>query len=233
MLTEKNKPLFDCNSCLFKLTVCKFITPNEFEILYENSQQLRFKKNEYIMKQDAKSDYIVYLSKGRVKMNFETDSGKNIILTIANAPILLGGAIMLNDGINIFSIIAIEDCDVCLINIDILKSFIIKNGQLSLKMLEFLSMMFKDSIFNFISLAHKQVNGRIADILIYLSKTIYQSNNFVLTLSRREIAEFAGCSQENVIHTLSRFHKDGIIKSEGKNIEILHWDTLMKISQTG
>ena len=87
MLTEKNKPLFDCNSCLFKLTVCKFITPNEFEILYENSQQLRFKKNEYIMKQDAKSDYIVYLSKGRVKMNFETDSGKNIILTIANAPI--------------------------------------------------------------------------------------------------------------------------------------------------
>ena len=140
---------------------------------------------------------------------------------------------MLNDGINIFSIIAIEDCDVCLINIDILKSFIIKNGQLSLKMLEFLSMMFKDSIFNFISLAHKQVNGRIADILIYLSKTIYQSNNFVLTLSRREIAEFAGCSQENVIHTLSRFHKDGIIKSEGKNIEILHWDTLMKISQTG
>ena len=233
MLNETTKLLFDCNSCLFKLTVCNFITPDEFEILYENSQQLRFKRNEHIMKQGAKSDYIVYLSKGRIKMNFETDSEKNIILTIANAPVLLGGAIMLNDGINIFSIIAIEDCEVCLIKIDILKSFIIKNGHLSFKMLEFLSSMFKDSIFNFISLAHKQVNGRIADILIYLSKTIYQSNNFSLTISRKEISEFAGCSQENVINTLSKFHKDGIIKSEGKNIEILQWDKLMKISQTG
>jgi CRP/FNR family transcriptional regulator len=166
-------------------------------------------------------------------MNFETESGKNIILTIANAPILLGGAIILNSGINIFSIIAIEECEVCLINIGILKSFVERNGKLSLTMLEFLSVMFKDSIFNFISLAHKQVNGRIADVLIYLSKTIYQSNKFTLTISRKEIAEFAGCSQENVIHTISKFHKEGIIKSEGKDIQIINWDKLAKISQVG
>jgi len=233
MLNENNKLLFDCNSCLFKHTICQYISPDEFEVLYKSSQQLRFKRNEYIMKQGAKSDYIVYLSKGRVKMNFETESNKNIILTIANSPILLGGAILLNNGINIFSIIAIEDCEVCLINIDILKSFILKNGQLSLKLLEFLSNMFKDSIFNFISLAHKQVNGRIADVIIYLSKTIYKSNNFTLTISRKEIAEFTGCSQENVINTLSKFHKEGIIKSEGKNIEILNFGRLIKISQVG
>ncbi len=233
MQETKKESWFNCDVCIFKQTICHFITDEEFESLFEATQQLKFKRNEYIMKQGAKSDYIVYLSKGRVKMNSETDSGKNIILTITNAPILLGGAIMLNDSINIFSIIAIEDCDVCLINIDILKSFIIKNGELSLKLLEFLSGMFKDSIYNFISLAHKQVNGRIADILIYLSKTIYHSNNFTLTITRKEIAEFAGCSQENVIHTLTRFHKDEIIRSEGKSIEILDMDKLIKISKIG
>jgi CRP/FNR family transcriptional regulator len=233
MQKGNSKLMFDCDSCLFKHTICQYIAPEEFDILYENTQQLRFKRNEYIMKQDAKSDYVVYLSKGRVKMNFETESGKNIILTIANAPILLGGAIILNSGINIFSIIAIEECEVCLINIGILKSFVERNGKLSLTMLEFLSVMFKDSIFNFISLAHKQVNGRIADVLIYLSKTIYQSNKFTLTISRKEIAEFAGCSQENVIHTISKFHKEGIIKSEGKDIQIINWDKLAKISQVG
>ncbi|MDP4265977.1 MAG: Crp/Fnr family transcriptional regulator [Bacteroidota bacterium] len=224
---------FDCTTCLFRNVVCHYITEQEFDLLYKNSIQLKFKKNEYIMKQGSKSTHIVYLSKGRVKMNFETNSGQNIILTIANAPNLLGAAIMLNDGINIFSIIAIEECEVCLVDINILKSFILENGQLSLKLLEFLSGMFKDSIFNFISLAHKQVNGRIADVLIYLSKSIYQEDRFKLTVTRKEISEFAGCSQENVINTLSKFHKENIIKSEGKYIEIVDWNKLFRISQTG
>jgi len=233
MLTITQNSWFNCETCLFRQTICNHITDQEFETLFNATQQLRFKRNEFISKQGAKTEYIVYLSKGRVKMSCETSPGRNIILTISNAPILLGGAIMLNDGINIFSIIAIEDCDVCMINIDILKSFIVKNGELSLKLLEFLSSMFRDSIYNFISLAHKQVNGRIADILMYLAKTIYQNNSFTLTITRKEIAEFAGCSQENVIHTLTKFHKEGIIRSEGKSIEIIEMEKLIQISQVG
>jgi CRP-like cAMP-binding protein len=233
MLNTINTKPYDCNSCLFKHFICQYISQEDFDLLYQNTQQLRFKKNEYILKQGAKSSYMVYLSKGHVKMNFETDSGKNIILTITNAPNLLGGAIIFNEGINIFSIIAIEDCEVCLIDVEILKSFVEKNGQLSLKLLEFLSIMLKDSIYNFISVAHKQVNGRIADVLQYLSKKVYKSSNFTLTLTRKEVSEFAGCSQENVIHTLSRFHKEGIISVLGKNIEILDFEKLSKISKTG
>ncbi len=233
MISPNNKTPFDCDSCVFKHFICQYITPSEFELLYKTSQQLKFKKNEYIMKQGTKASHLVFISKGRVKMNFETDSGKNIILTITNAPNLLGAGIILNEGTNIFSIIAIEDCEVCLIDIEILKSFIVKNGQLALQLLEFMSKMFKDSIFNFISLAHKHVNGRVADVLIYLSKSIYQSNEFNLTLSRKELAEFAGCSQENVIHTFSGFHKDGIIKSEGKHVEIVDAEKLNLISRNG
>jgi CRP/FNR family transcriptional regulator, polysaccharide utilization system transcription regulator len=233
MLNTIDTNPFDCNSCLFKHFICQFISPQDFELLYKNTQQLRFKKNEYILKQGAKSSYMVYLSKGHVKMNFEIDSGKNIILTISNAPNLLGGAIFFNEGINIFSIIAIDDCEVCLIDVDILKSFIEKNGTLSLKLLEFLSTMLKDSIYNFVSVAHKQVNGRIADVLQYLSKKVYKSNSFTLTLTRKEVSEFAGCSQENVIHTFSKFHKEGLIRINGKDIEILDFEKLAKISKTG
>ncbi len=233
MLTTSNHTPFDCSICVFKHFICQYISASEFELLYQTSQQLKFRKNEYIMKQGTKASHMAFISKGRAKMNYETDSGKNIILTITGSPNLIGAGIILNEGVNIFSIIAIEDCEVCLIDIDILKSFIEKNGQLSLKLLEFLSNMFKDSIFNFISLAHKQVNGRIADVLIYLSKTVYQSPKFTLNLSRKELAEFAGCSQENVIHTFTKFDKDGIIRSEGKNIEIVDQEMLNTISRNG
>lgn len=91
----------------------------------------------------------------------------------------------------------------------------------------------KSSILNFISLAHKQVNGRIADILLYLSKNVYEDKLFTLTLSRQELAEFAGCSKENVIHTLRNFDTDGIIKVSGKNIEIINFERLQKVSKSG
>ena len=102
-----------------------------------------------------------------------------------------------------------------------------------LKLLEIVLEMFKTSIFNFISLAHKQVHGRIADILIYFSQNIYQSPKFTLTQSRQEIAEFAGCSKENVIHTLRKFHEEGIIKIKGKQINILDFEKLLHISKVG
>jgi CRP-like cAMP-binding protein len=93
--------------------------------------------------------------------------------------------------------------------------------------------MFEVPIFNFISLAHKQVNGRIADIIIYLAEQVYRGLDFQLTLTRKEISEFAGCSTENVITTLSRMNHEGIISINGKNIKINDLNKLREISKVG
>ena len=102
-----------------------------------------------------------------------------------------------------------------------------------MKLLELVTGMFKESILNFINLAHKQVNGRIADVIMYLSGSVYQSSKFTLTLTRKELSEFAGCSTENVIHTLSRFHREGILNVKGKTITVTDVDRLQKISKVG
>ena len=86
---------------------------------------------------------------------------------------------------------------------------------------------------NFISLAHKQKEGRIADIMLYLAAEVYHENIFVLSLTRKEIAEFAGCSTENVIMTLSRWQNEKIITIEGKKIEIIDLEKLQYISKIG
>ena len=93
--------------------------------------------------------------------------------------------------------------------------------------------MFRESIFNFISIAHKQSNGRIADILLFLTEKIYQNRSFSLSLSRQELAEFAGCSKEQITHTLQSFSSEGIICVSGKKVEILDIDRLYKISKIG
>jgi len=223
----------DCRECLFKTTCNQSISQSDFDILFQSTVQQNYKKGEVILKQGMKSDYLVYLRKGIVKFNFEDVNGKNLILTISKAPTLLGLANILNENVNIFSIVAIEECNGCLIDLNNLKMLAFNNQIFMLNILKMSTEMFRNSIFSFISLAHKQVNGRIADILIYLSKNIYENNDFILSLSRQEIAEFAGCSKENVTNTLHNFGSDGIIKVGGKKIEIVDYERLLKISKTG
>jgi CRP-like cAMP-binding protein len=186
-----------------------------------------------ILKQGAKATHLVFLQYGIVKFNMEDAHGKNLILTITRAPAMIGGLNVFNEGTNLFSIQAVEDCDVCFVDFALLQNLLLSNGLFLMKLIEMVSGMFRSSILNFISLAHKQVNGRIADILLYLSASVYASRSFTLTLTRKEIAEFAGCSTENVIHTLSKFHREKIIQVSGKRIDILDIDRLEKISKVG
>jgi CRP/FNR family transcriptional regulator len=225
--------VYNCDICLFKFISCQYMEPAEFEKLRKASVQLRFKKGEAILKQGARATHLAFLQKGIVKFFYEDERGKNLILTITKSPSLIGGANVFNESMNLFSIQAVEDCEVCMIDLAMLKEIAMENNRFLMKLLEMITGMFKDSILNFINLAHKQVNGRIADVILYLSGSVYRSQQFTLTLTRKELSEFAGCSTENVIHTLSRFHREGILNVKGKSIEITDYERLQKISKVG
>jgi len=96
-----------------------------------------------------------------------------------------------------------------------------ENSKFAMMMYQVASEMFKTAILNFISLANKQKEGRIADIVLYLAAEVYHANTFFLSLTRKEIAEFAGCSTENAIMTLSKWQNEKIVAIDGKKIEIV------------
>jgi CRP-like cAMP-binding protein len=84
-----------------------------------------------------------------------------------------------------------------------------------------------------LDIRRKHLRGRIAHVLLYFAGYIYNTNEFELPISRKEIAEYIGMTTENVIRTLSEFRKDKIIKINGKIIEIINRETLERISQLG
>lgn len=227
------KVLFDCTNCQFKTLSCKYLSHAEFEIILRTSSQHRFNKGETILKQGTKAVSTVFLHKGIVKFNYEHDDGKNFIMTIVNGPRILGGANLFFKEINLFSIVAVEDCELCFIDNRTLNQMLLKYGVFQMALFKESIEMFQIPIFNFINLAHKQVNGRIADIILYLAEHVYKNNSFVLSLTRKEISEFAGCSAENVIHTFSRFNNEGIITLKGKNFTINNAERLREISKFG
>jgi CRP/FNR family transcriptional regulator, polysaccharide utilization system transcription regulator len=211
----------------------QFISDSDFDKIERASIALNFKKGEIILKQNGLSTHIVYLAKGIVKFNYENEGQRNLILTIVSAPKILGGANLFYKDNNLFSIIAVEDCEAILIDANVLLNVMMENAKFSIMLFQLASGMFKKSVMNFVSLAHKQKEGRIADILLHLSKEVYHSNCFSLSLTRKELAEFAGCSTENVIMTLSRWQKENIISINAKEFCIDDIDKLIQISKVG
>jgi CRP-like cAMP-binding protein len=230
---EKEKSVLPdaCLDCLFKSTCNQIAGQEENNFLFLNPIQQSYKKGEVIMKQGMKTNHLIYLHKGIVKFTYEDNNNKSLILAITKAPTLLGLANVLNEDINVFSILAIEECSGCLIDLNRLKMLMMSNRMFMLNIMKMSTGMFRKSIVKIISMAHKQTVGRIAEILIDLSNNVYQNDAFILSVSRQEFAEYAGCSKVNVIHTLQHFAAEGIIKVSGKKIEILNPERLMKISK--
>ena len=211
----------------------QFMEEKVFQKIEKSSIKLTFKKGETILKQGGLSTHIAYLEKGIVKFNYENEINKNLIITIVSAPKILGGANLFYKDNNLFSIIAVEDCEVTLIDSSVLLSVMMENAKFSIMLFQVASEMSKKSVLNFISLAYKQKEGRIADILLYLSAEVYHNKKFILSLTRKEIAEFAGCSTENVIMTLSKWQNESVITIEGKHFEIIDIEKLNRISKIG
>ena len=229
----RKAPLDICADCIFKTICLQSMSEEDFYFLYESTVQKSYQKDEVIFQQGEKSPFLVFLQKGLVKFNYLDTNNKNLILTIVSAPSLLGLANVLNEDINLFSIIAIEDSMGCQIDLNKVKVLAMRNKNFLISLTKLSTDMFRNSIYNVISLAHKQINGRIADILLFLARDIYHSNTFTLSISRQEMAEFAGCSKENVIKSLRSLNRDNIIRISGKEIEILDIKKLIKISQKG
>ncbi len=211
----------------------QFMDEKVFQKIEKSSTKLTFKKGETIIKQGGLSTHIAYLEKGIVKFNYENEINKNLIITIVAAPKILGGANLFYKDNNLFSFIAVEDCVVTLIDSSVLLSVMMENARFSIMLFQVASEMFKKAVLNFISLAYKQKEGRIADILLYLSAEVFHNKKFILSLTRKELAEFAGCSTENVIMTLSRWQNEGVITIEGKQIEMIDIEKLYLISKIG
>ncbi|MEI7597177.1 MAG: Crp/Fnr family transcriptional regulator [Bacteroidota bacterium] len=212
--------------------VTNYLSDEEFSMLYRKTEQLQYAKREMVFKQGSPFLYVGFLSEGLVKQSY-FNKGKETILSVIKGPALIGGANFFLGDSYFTSFVTLSDCKICLIEVSILKESILKNGLLAFGLTSHVAESFKDSILNFINKSQKQVQGKIAGILLYFADKIFNSNQFDILLSRKEISDFAGCSEENVINTLSKMAKEGIIKINNKKIDILQKEKLGMIFQCG
>ncbi|MDP3433051.1 MAG: Crp/Fnr family transcriptional regulator [Bacteroidota bacterium] len=221
-----------CNNCTDPCDIQSALVKTGRSIDEANIFHAHFKKHDGICKQGKEVTHALFLTKGSAKLYLEGLNNRNIILYILKPPAYIGLLSFFETPTYAYSVTALEDSEVCFIELSLVKKLYIESHDLLLC----LNKVFGKSVANImdkiISINQKQIRGRIAENLIYLSN-LHQSHKFHLCLTRKEIGEMAAISEENTVRLLSEFAKESIISVKGRDIEILDMPLLKKICDVG
>jgi CRP-like cAMP-binding protein len=222
-----------CSRCDDKSCASQVLNSEELTLLSQNCCESTFVRNETILKEGTFTSHIIYLRSGLVKEYSKNERGQEQILQIIKGHAYLGLPSLFGDRINQYSYTALTDVKVCFIDVNIYKQMILENGKFSFEILATVS---RESLHNYHRLVNKQqkqLGGKIADTLLYFANTIFNSDQFDLPLNRNEISCLIGSSRESVTKQLNDFVADGLIRVDGKKIQLLDIPMLEKISRFG
>lgn len=222
-----------CDMCNKKSQLFQMLSEEEEAILNMNRYEVVFKTGENIIKQGTAATHLIMLTSGMAKLFIEGLDSKNLILELIQPWKLFGGPGIYNDNRYHYSVTAIEPTSTCFIDCQQIKHLIRKNPDFAEAFIANFSYTSVKTLDRMVSLTQKQMHGRIADVLLYLSKEVYNSPDFELSLSRQDIGDLSGMTKDSAIRILKEFENEDIIKLEGKKVSIAKNRVLEEISLKG
>ncbi len=222
-----------CKGCNDEGTCFHHLFPDDSEYFNNKKQQLTYSKGENVCKQGAFAPYVMYVYEGLIKVYLETGNGKNINLRLIRCGEFVSFQSVLNQQVYNYSAIALTDARICLIDKEGLKKMLKDNVELAWRVISD-NCKSESNLYEIIKTATtKQMPGKLASALIYLSSEAFSGYQVFQHLSRKDLAEFAGISLESTVKLLKEFEAEGIIELQGKDISISKPDVLNDISKRG
>lgn len=108
-----------------------------------------------------------------------------------------------------------------------------QNPSLSLNMLAVLSIRLRQFTIQIENLSLKEVPGRLASYLLYLSKEQGRTDVVTLNISKGQLASLLGTIPETLSRILAKMNKEHLIDTSGRNIKLLDQSGLEILAEYG
>jgi CRP/FNR family transcriptional regulator, polysaccharide utilization system transcription regulator len=211
----------------------RYLTSEEIEEIRAHVSVVHHSKRDIIFRQNTATSQLMFVKSGLVKVYKESKDGRAYILKILTSGEFLGLLSFYGNTLHQFSASAVEECEIGYIEIGIFNRILKKNGTFAMELIRLVS---REGLYMFeklLRLSHKQLPGRIADVILYFSETINKNEEFDFPLTRRELAELAGTTKESFIRTLAEFKNDKIIELNGTHVRINSMKIVRTLSELG
>ena len=137
-------------------------------------------------------------------------------ISVATEGEFLAFSSVFGEPVHTYSAQAISNTQICMIEKESLKQILLDNPEFALKIT---SQNYQNErhLFEVIkNISYKQMRGKLASALLYLSQDEFLKQNIFEFLTRQDIADFASISAESAIKFLKEFEKEKIITLNGK-----------------
>ena len=223
----ENKSSIEDNSKCFQT-----LYPEELEFISDKKKQLQYLKREQIFKQGAFSPYVMYIIDGLVKISLQTGFEKQINIRLAHTGEFLAFSSIFGDDTYNYTAIALRNSSICMIDKEALRNLLFENAEFSMR-ISSKNCKNEARFYEIIkNISYKQMRGKLASAIIYLSSPEFAGENVFTLLTRQDLAEFASVSTESTIKLLKEFEQENIIELKAKDIIILNHKNLLDISRT-
>ena len=178
----KFKKNISCADCQLKCDIYQALSERGDDFSIINPLHVYYDRHEYICKQGSSVTHAIYLVEGSAKLFIEGLNNRNISLYIMTPHSYIGLLSFFETPYYSYSVKALEDSHICMIDLDCIKKLYIENHAFLLKLNKAFGKSVSSILSKIITLNQKNIRGRIADSLLYLSK-LYKSDTFKMLLS--------------------------------------------------
>ncbi len=211
----------------------KMLSKNELELIKSTKTQVLFRRGDSLTKQGAFASYILFVVNGLCKKYVEGQSGKNLNLAIVTPGEFIGISTLFALNKFEYSVMALTDCHVFLVEREVILSVIKRDGDFGVNIIK-RDYEHNSTLYSKLKgIQFKQMNGRIADALLYLDSIKSSHTDLYSLLTRQDIADFAGITVESAVKIIKTFEKDNLIELVDKDIIIKNKLSLAEISLRG
>jgi CRP-like cAMP-binding protein len=219
--------------CDIKAPCFQMLVPEEAAIVRSSKTQVFFRKDDNLTKQGAFASYVLFIIDGYAKQYLEGNGNKNYNLRIIKPGEFLGLSAVFSENIFNYSTVALTDCHAFLVEKEAIGKVVKKNGMFGFNIIKRYCEQNTNLVNSVRNLMYKQMNGRMADALLYIDSLKDEKAEIFQLLSRKDLADFAGISTESTVKLLKIFEKDGLIVLNEKDIMIVNQAALHEISRRG
>ena len=189
----------------------------------------QYKKKQRIYSEGNYPHSLYYLISGKVRTYKMNDLGKELTIGLYNAGDFFGYNALLENSVYKEAAETLEECEVSSISRKDFELLINNNKTVAHKFIKLLAHNVSEKEEQLINLAYNSLRKRVADSIITLSKKYKQDDNpeFIIHISREDLAHIAGTTTESLIRTLSDFKNEKLVEAEAGYVKVLNEKKLM------
>lgn len=203
----------------------ELLTHEETEALNAAGRHRRWRRGEVLFHRSDRSDWVLVLLSGRVKVSSPTTSGGEVVLAIRGPGALLGELSAIDREPRSATVTTLEPVVALVVGVREFEGYLQSHGRVAILLMRMLTGKLRDADRKRIEFGAQDTTGRVAARLVELAERFGEPTpdgiRIAMPLSQDELAGWSGASREAVAKALRTLRTGGSIRTSRLRVEIL------------